>query len=583
MAGLKLRRGLIYSAPVDGVAIGTLIGGVGLFLLGMNLMTDSLAAMGGDTLRTLVGRLIHRRSGALATGIVTTALLQSSSATTLVTVGFVSAGLVTFSDSLGIILGANIGTTATSWLVSLIGLKFKVSAVALPLVGAGALLRLVSRGRRARLAQALSGFGLIFVGIDVMQDGMAGLDVDFNWGEGLPGPLRTGVLVGIGAVMTVVMQSSSAAAATTLIALSAGRVELHQAAALVIGQNVGTTVTAILGASGGSLSARRTAVAHVLFNVLTALVALLALSPFLALITEVARRWVGDAPQTVLALFHTGFNVLGVALVYPWLDRFAKLVERIVPRSAQAVVADLPKSSLSVPAVALESARMTAANAALEASRLAVSAMRGRSGDRDEANLLRVALDLAREPKKLLARSPDAARELAERIQGLDAVLTELTVYLGKIDTPRNAGVVNHERVALLHAVDHVRRLVRVAGSSDRKGRVEEQPELRALADPTIEALEPLLADGVEVGRVWIADVAEVARRCGREDRRRRDVHREHVLERLGSGELEPGTADQLLAAARWVGKTPKHVARAFQYLGEGALPQIENEEEDDG
>ncbi len=552
---------------MDGVAIGTLIGGVGLFLLGMNLMTDSLSALGGDTLRTVVGRLIHRRSSALATGVFATALLQSSSATTLITVGFVSAGLVTFSDSLGLILGANIGTTATSWLVSLVGLKFKVSAVALPLVGAGALLRLVTRGRRARLALALSGFGLIFVGIDVMQEGMAGLDVDFNWGQDLPGPLRTAVMVGIGAVMTVVMQSSSAAAATTLIALSAGRVELQQAAALVIGQNVGTTITAIIGASGGSLSARRTAVAHVLFNVLTAAVALIALRPFLALITELSRRWVGDAPQTVLAVFHTGFNVLGVSLVYPWLDRFAKLVERIVPKPAQVVVADLPKSSLSVPAVALESARTTAAKAAREATRLAVSAMRGRSRDQAEANLLRAALELARDPKKLLERAQDPARALAERIRGLDEVLTDLTVYLGKIDAPRTAGVVSHERVALLHAVDHIRRLVRVAESSDRKGRVEAQAELRALADPIIEAFEPLLGDDVEVDRAWIAEVMEVSRACSRADKRRRDEHRESVLERLASGALDADTADKLLAAARWVGKTPKHAARAFRYL----------------
>lgn len=571
---------MVYCGAVDGVAIGTLIGGVGLFLLGMNLMTDSLSALGGDTLRTIVGRLIHRRSSALATGVVATALLQSSSATTLITVGFVSAGLVTFSDSLGLILGANIGTTATSWLVSLVGLKFKVSVIALPLVGAGALLRLVTRGRRARLALALSGFGLVFVGIDVMQDGMAGLDVDFNWGQGLPGPARTAVMVGIGAVMTVVMQSSSAAAATTLIALSAGRVELQQAAALVIGQNVGTTVTAIIGASGGSLSARRTAVAHVLFNVLTAVVALITLRPFLAVITELAHRWVGDAPQTVLALFHTGFNVLGVVLVYPWLDRFAKLVERIVPKPARAVVADLPKSSLSVPAVALESARTTAARATLEATRLAVSAMRGRSRDREEANLLRVALDLARDPKKLLARAQDPARALAERIHGLGELLTELTVYLGKIDTPRHAGAISHERVALLHAVDHIRRLVRVAESSERKGRVEEQAELRALADPIIDALEPLIRDDIEVDSTWIARGAEAARECSREDRRRRDAHRDGVLERLGSGELEPEAADKLLGAARWVGKTPKHVARAFRYLGAGAQPELEDEDE---
>ena len=149
-------------------AIGTLVGGIGLFLLGMSLMTDSLTALGGGALRALLGRISRRPVVALGTGALATAILQSSRATTLVTVGFVSAGLLSFADSLALIFGANLGTTSTAWIVALVGLKVKVSAVALPLVGIGALVRLVSRGRRARLGLAVAGFGLVFVGIDVM-------------------------------------------------------------------------------------------------------------------------------------------------------------------------------------------------------------------------------------------------------------------------------------------------------------------------------------------------------------------------------------------------------------------------------
>jgi phosphate:Na+ symporter len=552
---------------VDALAIGTLLGGVGLFLLGMGLMTDSLTSLGGHTLRAVIKRLMHRRSTALATGAVATALVQSSSVTTLMTVGFVSAGLVTFSESLGLILGANIGTTSTGWIVSLIGLKFKVNTVALPLVGVGALLKLFTRGRRARMGLALSGFGLVFVGIDVMQQGMAGMDIDLTWGDELPGPLRTLALVLLGMVMTVVMQSSSAAVATTLVALHAGTLDLNQAATLVVGQNVGTTVTAILAATGGSLSARRTAVAHTLFNVLAAGVALLMLRPFLGVITEIGRRWVDDSPEVAIALFHTGFNLLGVLLVYPWLGRFARLVERMVPRPTRAVEIDLPRSSLSVPAIAIESARRGAVTAATEALRVVLAALRPRSEHDENAGLFERALALARDPRELLIGEDRATRELAERLAGTEELVSELARYVDRLRTGGGADTIREDRVQLLHAIDHVRRLLRIVRENDRRDLVQGRPELLELAKPVVEDLTPLLESEVIRDAEWLSRAARLARDCSRADRDRRDRHRVEVLTRLADGKLDPEDAADLLAASRWIGKVSKHAARAFAHL----------------
>src|SRR5690606_9225649 len=218
-----------------------------LFLLGMSLMTDGLRFAAGDSLARILHKMTRNRFLGIFTGASMTALVQSSSATTLMTVGLVSAGLISFSNAVGIIFGANIGTTMTSWLVSLIGLKFKVSAFALPLVGIGSVAMLIGKGTWKFIGQAITGFGLLFVGIDFLQSGMIGLTGLFDPTQMHPetffGRL---ILVLVGLLMTVVMQSSSAALASTLTALSTGAITLGAAGALVIGQNVGTTITAMI-------------------------------------------------------------------------------------------------------------------------------------------------------------------------------------------------------------------------------------------------------------------------------------------------------------------------------------------------
>jgi len=337
--------------------IGGLAGGVGLFLLGMGLMTDGLKLAAGPALERILANSTKTRLRGLASGITVTALVQSSSAVTVAVIGFVNAGLLNLSQSLWVLFGANVGTTMTGWLVALVGLKFKIEALALPLIGIGMILRLTGeRDRRGALGMALAGFGVLFLGIDMLKETFSGLSSDFQLPAG-SGILEILMLVLVGIVLTVLMQSSSASLAVALTAAQGGMIAAQGAAAVVIGANIGTTVTALLAAIGATANAKRAAAAHILFNLLTGVVALLLL-PWLIALLGVLREWLGldNAAAAKLALFHTVFNVLGVLLIWPLANHLSRFLE------ARFVSADedlgrpkyLDKTVLAVPALALD-------------------------------------------------------------------------------------------------------------------------------------------------------------------------------------------------------------------------------------
>lgn len=308
--------------------VGALIGGIGLFLLGMWLMTEGLRLAAGAALRDVLARSTRTRWRSLGSGIVLTAVVQSSSAVTVAAIGFVNAGLLTLGQVLWVLFGSNVGTTFTGWLVALLGLQIKIDLLALPLVGVGMLLRLSGgASRRGSIGLALAGFGVLYLGIDVLRGAFSGIAADLRFppGEGAWGVLAH---VLVGALLTLLMQSSSAATALTLTAAQGGLLGLDAAAAVVIGANIGTTGSAVLAALGATANARRAAAAHVLFNVLTGAVALLAL-PWLLGLTQWLGGWLG-APAgvaTALALFHTVFNLVGVLLMWPLSDRLAAFLE----------------------------------------------------------------------------------------------------------------------------------------------------------------------------------------------------------------------------------------------------------------
>ncbi|MFW5836538.1 MAG: Na/Pi cotransporter family protein, partial [Desulfovibrionaceae bacterium] len=345
-----------------------LLGGVGLFLLGMGLMTHGLKLAAGQALRRILGAWTRTVLRGVVAGFGVTALVQSSSAVTVAVIGFVNAGLLTLSQSVGVIYGSNIGTTITGWVVAAVGLDVNLKALALPLVGLGMALQLTGRGgRRGSLGEALAGFGVFFLGIEVLQQAFQGLGQSLPLAElGQHGVWSVLIFLGVGCGLTVLMQSSSAAMAVVLTAAAGGLVDLPSAAAAVIGTNVGTTSTAALSVLGATANARRVAGAHVVFNMVTAVAALILLPlllPPLEKLAEAAGAGVG--PAAVLALFHTVFNVLGVAVMWPFTPRLVRLLQRwagrvkdeaATPRYLDKTVLSTP--TLAVDALALELARI---------------------------------------------------------------------------------------------------------------------------------------------------------------------------------------------------------------------------------
>jgi phosphate:Na+ symporter len=517
----------------------SVLGGIGLFLLGMILMTDGLKAAAGDALRGVLARFTETPLQATVTGAGATALVQSSTATVLTTIGFVSAGLLAFPQAVGVIFGANLGTTSTGWIVSLVGLKLNIGAVAFPLVALGALLRLLGRGRVASAGIAVAGFGLIFVGIDVLQVGMRGLSAQLDPGA-LPGGAIGGrlLLVGFGVAMTVVMQSSSVAVATTLTALHAGTIGLEQAAALVVGQNIGTTVTAAVAAIGASVAARRTALAHIAFNVLTAGVAFLLIPAILALEVEIGRS-LGDGrapdPAVLIAAFHTGFNLLGVLMLLPFVRPFARAIERAIPERGPRLTRHLDPTVTRLPAVAVDTARRTVREIG--------------------ALLVEVLMESATARRR--------AAHVQDRLDAADAALGEVRRFLAAVRAPAEPGADPALHLAVLHSVDHLERLAERLRAHTPSARVDD-PAFRALCARAIAELPAV--------RAWLAGetapppaaLAEALSAAVADERRRNRVD---TLERAAHGEIEPGAALASLDAVRWLDSALYHVWRATSHL----------------
>jgi phosphate:Na+ symporter len=400
----------------------TILGGLGLFLLGIHHLTDGLKSLAGDSLRRGLQKLVSGHLSAIASGALFTATIQSSTAAILTVIGFVSAGLITFSQAAGVIIGATLGTTSTPWLVAIFGFRLRIATAAMPILGVGALLWLVGKGRARSLGAILAGFGLLFNGIEYMQNGMAGV----SWNlESFTGPGSLWILAAIGVVMTIVMQSSSAAAATTLVALNAGSLTFEQGCAMIVGQSIGTTGTTALLMIGGGLSVRRAALAHILFALIVGLAGMLLLGPLVT-----AADWLGshlDDPNGVLALaaFSSIFKLAGVAAFYPWIDPFSRFVVRLSGSGSVSAVSRLEPSLVNAgAAVALEAAW----RAILELARDATDAVRGR---------------LAGETVEFEA--PIEAVEQTE--QFLKSISLE-TIDLGSLAS---------RLILLVHALDHLR------------------------------------------------------------------------------------------------------------------------------
>ncbi|MCC8975004.1 Na/Pi cotransporter family protein [Bradyrhizobium brasilense] len=456
-------------------------GGVGLFLLGMTVMTDGLKLLAGSALRTVLAKAAATPLLGSFWGAIVTLLVQSSSATTMTTIGLVSAGLLTFQQGLGLVFGANVGTTATGWLVALVGVRVSLTSAALPMIFVGALTKLLTRGRISGVGAAVAGFGLVLFGLTTLQQGMGGLaerlhpadlpavlaGPEAQWWSGLLGVLA---LVGAGLVMTALMQSSTAAVAVTLSAYYAGAIGLDQGCALIIGQNIGTATSSALAAIGASTTAKRLAIAYVLFKLVAAIIALMFFPVVIPLLVRSSNSIDG---VTLLAGYHTAYNVVGVAVLLPLVDWFTRLVERILPERGSPLTRCLDPSALATPVVAVEAVRRTIARVLAKLCGSIEAALAGRA-----------------EPIRLGE---------AASVQDAADALRQARTFLSDVRGPSETGDEQRRRTSTLHALDHTSRLTEIAKAGIHANSKNGGPEEIRAAELCMEAMRSAATIAQEV------------------------------------------------------------------------------------
>ena len=507
----------------------------------MHLMTEGLRALAGATLRRFLSRFTSSPLSGAATGTVATALIQSSSATTVMVVGFVGAGLLSFPQALGVIFGANLGTTVTGWMVALLGFKFKLAMWVMPLILLGALAQLFATGRSRAIGLAAAGFGLIFAGIAALQSSLSGLE-DVIQPSAFPPDTWLGRfgLVWIGIGITLVTQSSSAGVAMALTAVHAGSVTLAQGSAMVIGMNIGTTTTVLLATFGGSTAAKRAGYAHVVYNVLTAVAAF----ALLDLYTGAWRLWNPDFmqanPESVLAGFHTAFNGLGVLIFVPLAQPFARLIERLVPQKHDPLTESLDPTLLEDPPTAMAAASYS---------------------------LRRIVAAAGRRLRYLIDPAHTAPAEASDLPAALDAIRT----YADRIQPAREGKRSTESLIQLMHAIDHVDRLIDRCGQTDRAQTVRSHEPLASVAERLRELLEQF--------KPWFdgqtpENLEENALALWQQMEIERENYRQTVFKEAVADTITREKAYGRLEAYRWLRRISYHLWRLLHHLNRLQSPR---------
>lgn len=307
-------------------------GALALLLWGMDLLSIGIQKGAGNKLQKLLSVVSGNRFTAVLTGLFVTAIIQSSSATTVMVVSFVNAQILSLTQSIGIIFGANIGTTVTAWIVSLLGFSFKISAVAIPLVGIGFFMKTLEKSKVKDFGDMVMGFGLLFLGLDLLGDTLTLSAESVNFINGITDFGVWGIILGvlIGAALTALIHSSSAFTAIVLTMAATGSLSWHLSAALVLGSNIGTTIDAVLSSLGASTNAKRTALVHVLFNIFGTILALIFFNPLLALVDLLVPNSPNVNITNHIAMLHTVFNVISTIVFLPFVRQLAQLVTKII-------------------------------------------------------------------------------------------------------------------------------------------------------------------------------------------------------------------------------------------------------------
>lgn len=325
------------------IEILTLFGAVCLFLFGMKTMSQAIQKFSGEKMRAILGAMTTNRFAGVFTGLLITGIIQSSSATTVMVVSFANAGLLNLVQSIGVIMGANIGTTVTAWIVSLIGFELELGDMVIPFLGIGVPLLLLRKEKFQHIGEFIIGFSLLFLGLEFMQDSVPDLESNPELFQRLDALTGFGfwsiiIFIGIGTLITLVVQSSSAAMALTMVMAANGWIGFEQAAAMSLGENIGTTITAVLASLMANVTAKRAALAHVFFNILGGLLILAVFSFYINQIDRFMIMAGIDSPFTnpasiplALSAFHTSSNVLQTLVFIGFVKYFAKAVEFFIP------------------------------------------------------------------------------------------------------------------------------------------------------------------------------------------------------------------------------------------------------------
>ena len=436
----------------------TIFGGLALFLFGMKIMSESLQSATGDRLRSILWKVTNNRLKGVLTGFTITSVIQSSSATTVMLVSFVNAGLINVIQATGIILGANIGTTVTGWIVTIIGFKIQIKAFALPAIAVGFFLRFIKNEKLKYWGEVLLGFGILFFGLSIMSGAVKDLRgsemvMDFMSRYQASGPLSTIMVVLVGTVITMIVQSSSATMAMTMTLAFNGLIDFPTSCALILGENIGTTITANIAAIGSTIAARRAARVHMLFNVFGVVWVLLILNwlflPFIdffvpgdAMSADLAIR--SRAITDHMAAFHTTFNILNTLLFLPFVGLLAKTAEKMVPEKG---IKDEKEFHLKFISTTL----LSTSSMNLNQARLEIKRMMG-----IVLEMYEMVIDVFKNPNKKLG---DVVEIIQTKENHTDLLEKEISNFLVKISQGKTTAEESSEISVFLHNVNDLERI----------------------------------------------------------------------------------------------------------------------------
>ncbi|MDH5716170.1 MAG: Na/Pi cotransporter family protein [Spirochaetia bacterium] len=436
---------------MDFASIITLLGGLSVFLFGMKLMSESLQSVAGDRLKTILGKMTTNRFTGVFSGLWITAFIQSSSATTVMVVGFVNAGLLSLNQAIGLIMGANIGTTITAWLVALLGFKVKVSSFALPAIIIGLLLTFKKNESSRGWGNTLIGFGILFLGLDFMKNSIPDAAKHAETFAFLSQFTEVNYLsilffIFIGTLLTIVIQSSSATTTITITLAFTGHIPIHAALAMILGENIGTTITAFLASLAGNHDSKKAALAHTLFNIMGVIWAILFFFPFMQFIDFIVPEDPlinKESTRFHISAFHTAFNIINTGILI-W---FVSHIERLVNFLAKYIIpADKVKVKYTIPAL-----RKVIGFGTIHTPEAAIITLEAQN-----KKLIRIALKGLKRMEYLIIDKyqNESVEALLEEEKELDTARTETLHYLAQV---QEIGITGHIGLKVFEIMERIK------------------------------------------------------------------------------------------------------------------------------